>query len=284
MRLEDLPNEILLGIIVHLSLYELYRSLNGLNQRLNDVIQSIHSRALRLRSSVVVEDRGIIEFFSGTVVALEIYDESQVNLADYSKIQSLTYTYATDHQLEHLLQFTCCHRRLVHLDITSDDLSILAHCMLPNQFPSLRRLILRNIDSILTCPWRLTPTVRSIYACSDENFIPSILCACPSLRHLSLFILESWKNSSLTCIVHHPQLRDLTMEIVQPGWTVQSINSLFSSIETPHLSLFSIRCHQPSLLPFDFVQLADLFTQRVPHLDRFECDLQLSLSTTNIDL
>ena len=283
MQLEDLPNEILLGTFAYLSLHELNGSLRGLNQHLDDLIQSIYGRTLRVRASDAAEDMDIMAFFASTVVALEIYDESQVNLPDYSKMQSLAYTYATDHQLKHLLQSSCCHSRLVHLDITSDDLSPLVNCMLPNQFPSLRRLVLRNIDSIPSCPWRLTPSLSSIDTCSDESFVPSILLACPILKRLSLFIFQSWTYLSSICTVHQ-HLQYLTIEIVQPGWTVQMIDTLFSSIQTPRLNSFSIRCHHPSLLPFDFLDLAYVLTRRVPCLHRFECDLQLIVSLTNIDL
>ncbi|CAF1125873.1 unnamed protein product [Rotaria sp. Silwood1] len=59
---------------------------------------------------------------------------------------------------------------------------------------------------------------------------------------------------------------------------------LFSSSQTPHLISFRIVFYQASLIPFDFIQLIDIFNERLANLKRFECDILLSKGVNTIDL
>jgi hypothetical protein len=191
--------------------------------------------------------------------------------------------YATDTQLQHFLQSKFCHQNLKYLNVTSDDLSLLIQYIFSNQFPSLHHCILRNIDSLPMCPWRIAPSLYSITICNDENLIPSILQSCPKLKRLSLFIFQ-YSNSSSSPFIFHPYLKHLSIEIAQPAWTVETIQTLFSSIQTPHLISFRILSYQPSLIPFDFLQLLEIFEEQLPNLDRFECDIRFSKEVEIMDL
>jgi len=283
IQLESLPNEIFFEIFDYLSLYNLYQSFKGLNQRINDLLQSLNNRALQIWSTNKNDEIEMIRFFSSTIVSLDINDEYNINLNQFPKIYSLTYIYATDDQLQHFLQSKFCHKYLKYLNVTSDDLSLLIQYIYSNQFPSLHQCILRNIDSIPMCPWRITPSVCSITVCSDGNLIPFILKSCPNLKSLSLFIFQYSNIFSSSCIFHS-NLKYLSIEMTQPAWSIEIIQTLFSSIQIPYLISFRILSYQLSFIPFDFVQLIQIFNEQLPNLHRFECDLLLSKRLEIMDL
>jgi hypothetical protein len=143
-----------------------------------------------------------------------------------------------------------------------------------NSFPSLHQCLLRNIDSLLMCPWRIIPSLCSITVCSDENLIPFILNSCPNLKRLSLFIFR-YSNTSISSFVCHSHLKHLSIGMNEPGWTVEAIDTLFLSIQVPNLISFRILSYQPSLIYFDFVQLTKIFNERLRTLHRFECNILL---------
>ncbi|CAF5026481.1 unnamed protein product [Rotaria sp. Silwood1] len=282
-QLESFPNEIFIEIFDYLSLHDLYQAFQGLNQRINDILQSLNNRAIRLWSTDEKTEIDMNKFFASTITSLDIKDEYDINLNQYPKINSLTYTYATENQLQHFLQSTFCHNHLKYLNITSDDLSLLVKYIFSHEFLSLNQCILRNIDSLRTCPWRITPSSCSITICNDEKLIPSILKSCPNLKRLSLFIFE-YSNTSLSSLINHSHLKYLTIEMTQPAWTTQAIQILFSSIQTPCLISFRIVSCQASLIPFDFIHLIEIFNERLPNLQRFECDILLSKGVETMDL
>ncbi|CAF1391506.1 unnamed protein product [Rotaria sordida] len=283
MQLESLPNEIFIEIFDYLSLHDLYQAFKGLNQRINNILQSLNNRAIRIWSTNEKTEIDMNIFFSSTIISLDIKNEYDINLKQYPKINSLTYTYATENQLQHFIQSTFCHKHLKYLNVTSDDLSLLVKYIFSHEFLSLNQCILRNIDSLPKCPWRMNPSSDSISVCSDENFLLSILKSCPNLKCLSLFIFE-YSNTSLSSVIYHSHLKYLTIEMTQPGWTTQAIQILFSSIQTPQLISFRIVSYQASLIPFDFIQLINIFNERLPNLKRFECDILLSRGVDTTDL
>jgi hypothetical protein len=284
IKLESLPNEIFIEIFDYLSLYHLYKSFKGLNQRINGILQSLNNRAIRLWSTNKNDEIEMNNFFSSTIVSLDINDEYNVNLNQFPKIHSLNYINATDNQIQHFLQSKFCHKYLKYLNITSEDLSLLITYFFSNQFPSLHHCILCNIDPILlTCPWRITPSFSSITICNDENLIPLILKSCPNLKHLSLSIFQ-YSNTPSSLCVYHPHLKHLSIEMIEPGWTVEMIERLFSSIQTPDLISFRIASYQPSLISFDFVQLIDIFDKQIPNLQQFECNILLLKGMEIMDL
>ncbi len=279
-RLESFPNEIFHEIFDYLSLDNLYRSFKDLNQRINDILQSLNNRTLRIWST---DENKMNKFFSSTIVFLEINDEYNLNLNQYPKIHSLTYIYATNTQLQHFLQSNFFHQNLKYLNITSDDLSLVIEYIFSHQFLSLHQCILRNIDSLTTCPWRITPAACSISICSNEHLLPFILQSCPNLKRLQLSIFQ-YSNTSLSSIVFHSHLKHLSIEMTEPAWSIEIIQTLFLSIQVPQLISFRIRSYQPSIIPFDFHQLIDIFNQYIPNLQRFECDIYLSKGIEMMDL
>jgi hypothetical protein len=72
--------------------------------------------------------------------------------------------------------------------------------------------------------------------------------------------------------------------MTKPGWTVEMIERLFSSIQTPDLISFRIASYQPSLISFDFVQLIDIFDKQIPNLQQFECNILLLKGMEIMDL
>ncbi|CAM4770659.1 unnamed protein product [Rotaria magnacalcarata] len=283
MQLESLPNEIFLDIFDYLSLVNLHQSFKGLNQRINHILQSLNHRSIQLWSTNEKNEIDMHIFFAASIASIDINDECDVNLNQYPKMHSLTYTYATESQVQHFLLSKFCHNDLKYLNVTSDDLSLLFKYMFSNKFSSLNQCILRNIDSLTTCPWRITPSLHSVTVCSDENIIRSILYSCPNLKNLSLFIFH-YSSTTLTSFIYHSHLKRLTIEMTEPAWTVQAIHMLFSSTEIPHLISFRIFSYEPSLIPFNFVQLMDIFNRRLPNLRRFKCDIRLSKGVETMNL
>lgn len=275
MRLESFPNEIFVEIFDYLSLDDLYQSFKGLNQRINFILQSLNNRAIRLWSTNEINEIEKNDFFSSTIGKLDINDEYNINLNQFPKMYSLTYAYATDHQIQHFLQSNFCHKNLKSLNVTSDDLSLLVKYIFENPFPSLQHCILRNIDSIQNCPWRINPSLSSITICNDENLIPFILKSCSNLKYLSLFIYQ-YSNIPPSSSIFHSHLKYLSIEMTQPGWTVEMIETLFLSIQIQSLISFRILSYQPSLIPFDFIQLIEILNKHLPNLHQFECDIYIT--------
>lgn len=274
-QLECLPNEIILKIFNYFSLIELYQSFKDLSQRFNNLLQSLDNHALELWSSDEDAEHEMHQFFSPTISALVINDDYNLRLHQYPKMCALTYIYATEDQLEHFLQSNFCHQNLKYLNITSDDLSSFVEYIRSNQFSSLRQCMLRNIDSLLIYPWKITPTARSVAICADENLIATILRSCSNLKHLSLAIFH-YSKTPMIVPMSHSHLKDLSIEISEPAWTTEMIELLLSSIRIPHLISFRIRSYQSSTIPFDFNQLLTIFNRHLPNLKQFECDLYSS--------
>lgn len=280
IQFESLPNEIFTEIFDYLSLDNLYQSFQGLNQRINSILQSLNNRVCRLWSTDKMNEIEMNNFFSTTIGLLAINDEYDINLNNYPKIHSLIYTYATEYQIQHLLQWKFSHENLKSLNVTSDDLSILIQYMFENSFPSLTQCILRNIDTI-SSPWKISPSINSINICNNENLIPLILKSCPNLKYLSISIFE-YSNKSSSLSIYHSNLKYLSIEMNQPGWTIEMIEILFLSIQTPCLQSFRVISHQSSFKPFDFSQLIEIFNQHLSNLHRFQCDILVSKTTVEI--
>jgi len=70
----------------------------------------------------------------------------------------------------------------------------------------------------------------------------------------------------------------------EPAWTIETIQTLFLSIQVPHLLSFRIRSYEPSIIPFDFHELMNILTEHVPNLHQFECDILLSKDVEIMDL
>ena len=283
LQLESFPNEIFFEIFNYFSLTELYRTFKDLNQRLNHLLQSLNNRALELWSTNENAAHEMRQFFSPTIISLVINDDYNLHLNQYPKIRALTYIYATDDQLDHLVQSNFCHQTLKYLNVTSDDLSSFIEHIRFNQFSSLCQCTLRNIDSLFMSPWKINPTTRSISTCAADNLIPTILQSCPNLKSLSLSIYH-YSNISLIAAITHRYLKDLSIELVGPAWTVEMIERLFSSIQIPHLISFQIRSYEPSAMPFDFNQLLSIFNTHLLNFERFECDLLFSQELEIIDV
>ena len=65
-------DEIFIEIFNYLSFEELYQSFKGLNQRLNDLLQSLNCRAIRLWSTNEKDEMDMYNFFSSTIISLHI--------------------------------------------------------------------------------------------------------------------------------------------------------------------------------------------------------------------
>ncbi|UJR14305.1 hypothetical protein I4U23_001299 [Adineta vaga] len=283
IRFESFPNEIFFEIFDYFSLHQLYYSFHGLNQRMNYLLQSINHCAVRLWPTDNKNELELVEFFSPTIDTLIINDDFNINLNQYPKLNSLTYIYATDDQLQHFLQSESCHQHLTYLNITSDDLTSFMRYLFSNKFPCLQTCILRNIDSILKCPWRMEPSLSSITICDEKNLVPYILQSCPNLKRLSLAI-SRYSTIAPTLFISHQSLRHLSIEMIQPAWTIEAIKTLISSVELPYLISFGMHSYESSSDYFDFAQLTTIFHEQLPNLRRFHCNICVTEEVQIIDI
>ena len=141
-----------------------------------------------------------------------------------------------------------------------------------NQFSSLRSCTIRNIDSMTKSPWRISPSLSSIITCDQKNLLPHILQSCPKLERLSIAI-HRYSTTDSTSFVSGQYLTHLSIEIIQPAWTIVAIKRLCSSIHLPHLTFFRICSHESSVNDFDFAQLIPVFQNKLPQLQQFQCDI-----------
>ena len=121
----------------------------------------------------------------------------------------------------------------------------------------------------------MTPTSRSISICADENFISIILQSCSNLKRLSLSIFHYSSTTSVPFVRTHRHLKHLAIEMIEPAWTVEMIERLFSLIHIPQLLSFQIQSHESSTIAFDFNRLLTILNTYTPNLERFDCNISV---------
>jgi hypothetical protein len=153
-QLELFPNEIFIEIFDYLSLDDLYQLFKGLNQRIDQILQSLNNRTLRLQSNYHGKKQiHINRFFASNAFALNICGKYHFDFKHFPNLRSITYVDATHIQLQYLLQSTFCHEKMNYLNVKSDHLSFLVQYIFSNVFPSLRQYILHSIDNLRTFSW-----------------------------------------------------------------------------------------------------------------------------------
>ncbi|CAF1690945.1 unnamed protein product, partial [Adineta ricciae] len=85
-QFEHLANEILITIFDYVSVQDLYRSFWGLNQRLNDLLQSLNKLSVKIENN----DLSLIETLADRIIRLEVDIPDGVNWSLFPNLRSLT--------------------------------------------------------------------------------------------------------------------------------------------------------------------------------------------------
>lgn len=97
---------------------------------------------------------------------------------------------------------------------------------------------------------------------SEKNIERLLFTSRMFFHSLSIY---HYSDTSLMAAITYPYWKDLSIEIIEPAWTVETIERSFLSIQ--------IRSYELSIGSLDFNQLLTIFNRHSPNLERFECDL-----------
>ena len=273
-RLEDLPNELLFGVFKYVDTRDLYRSFWQLNDRLDDILQSLKNLSLKIDQN----DLSMMHLFAARVVRLEVNTWHEVDLRRFVNLRSLILRRTTRIQVTQIRPNILPHLTYLSLSLAFDFWSStqLAQEVFSNGFPSLRYADLGRVDIPYTHSWSMSPHLRSLSVCSSEAVIVSLaLASCPHLRHLHVQIFGDRHRIALPSLRINHQLRRFTFFDSYGTLTIDEIDFLLSYIP-------NLRCIHLTLTEISFVQLAHSLAHRLPHLQQF--DILISDSPDEIDL
>lgn len=262
-RLEDLPNELLLEVFEYLDTRDLHRSFWRLNDRFNDLLQSLKDLSLILEKN----DPVLIEVFASRIVRLEVNTWHEIDLSRFRNLKWLKLSRTTRNQVMKIRPEFVPKLVYLSLSLAFDFWSStqLAQDVFSNAFPSLRHADLGRIDIPYTHSWALSPHLRSIHVCSsDPIIIPLILAACPCLSQLHVQIFGDCHRIDLPHLrLNHP-LKRFTFTDSYGIVTLNDLNLILTyvpNVEYLRLTVFEIA----------FTTLAHTLISRLTRLKRFDC-------------
>ena len=262
-RVEDLPNELLLEVFEYLDTRDLYRSFWGLNDRLNELLQSLKNLSLILEKN----DPILIEIFASRIVRLELNTWHEIDLSRFTNLKWLKLSRTTRNQVTKIRPIFVPKLVYLSLSLAFDFWSStqLAQDVFSNAFPSLRHADLGRIDIPYTHSWALSPHLRSVYVCSsDPIIVPLILAACPRLHRLQVQIFGDSLRIDLPSLrLNHP-LKRFTFSDSYGIVALNDLNLILTyvpNVESLRITVFEIA----------FTNLAHTLISRLNRLDRFDC-------------
>lgn len=264
--LEDLPNEILLGIFDYTRLIDLYRIFWNLNQRFNRLIRSLKCLSLRLTQSET--DEGI--FFAQQIARLVIVTLAPISLQPFPNLRSLIINWANENHLKAIRPESLPHLTYLSLPMSFSPSStiVLASHVFTNGFPALRYADLGKVSFPVYSTWTSSPSLRSIkILCTNINILPLILHICPQLTHLQVRTQgeDELDLNSLSLIINHPLTQLIFIQSFNTTY-VFDITKILSCL--PRIKQLDLRLNTRSL-----IDLLQFIAGNLPDLTHFNCHI-----------
>ncbi|CAM4864995.1 unnamed protein product [Rotaria socialis] len=266
-RLESLPNEILTDMFIYFDISSLYHSFSGLNQRFNNLIQSLKHHALIIEK----HNLSLIELYASQIMRLKINTPLPIDINECSNLISLELCQASKNQIEQIRSDIM--PNLVYLTIIPP-----YHISLPmeftqevfsNSFHHLRSARLSRLDTFELLPGFQSLSLRTLYiTCTNANTIHRVLQACPNLfsLHAQFFGQHHHIVEPISSVYNH-SLEKFLLDDPYHNFSFDTLNTIFLCIPNVKYLVLQFSCRVP------FIDLVENILTRLTQLDHFECDI-----------
>jgi hypothetical protein len=281
MRLEDLPNELLIEVFQRLDARTLYQCFYHLNSRLDDLLCSLSTLCLILWPE---QDTSYDDLFVEQVQTLIIPGASEFLLSRYPRLRRLILVNGKAKQITELLLQGA---HLTSLSLISPrcfySTFIIHEMIFSNKFPRLTSCHLTTVYSpssaLRHLSWQQSPLLRSLRISSRDPLIHvAVLTACPNLNALDLSIVQL--DRTPTDIPRHERLKRLRLFLDRAQWPTDPL--VFKSFFFSMPSVERLAVHRLAGLPHSvddllrFDWLAPVIDQRLLSLQQLTFCLHLS--------
>ena len=278
-RLEDLPNELLTDIFKNLDARDLFRALQNLNSRLNQLIQSFQylQLVLHIHQSNPLKSNG--EIFFSYVHTLIVDPWININLNQFPHIHRLRLDRPLPQVLEQLKPNIL--PDLEDLSVTymfnMYEMDLLRDRIFSNAFPRLQSCELFDEKNLMTIHnWTQSPsiTILKIQLINSLTY-KSIRSACPNLNFLKFWIFSF--NEMPSDMPVHTNLKRMVIECRElNGFTHDNemLNGFLTGI--PNLERLEIHRGISSHEIEEHDYFASLIQFHLPLLRKFQLIFHLS--------
>ncbi|CAF0744745.1 unnamed protein product [Adineta ricciae] len=267
LRLEDLPNEIILEVLVYFDIPHLHQSFWGLNQRFNTLLQTLKNLSLIIEK----DESSLIEIFSRQIAHLKIDTSKSIDFTPLFNLRSLELCQANGFQLEQI--------RAEHMpNLTNLIIQTRFYILLPSEilreifssaFQYLHQATLNRLDAFPISTKFQSFSLHTLHVtCSHPNVIIQLLSACPNLScfHITFFGQNHHILPPSSPNYDHP-LEKFTLDDPYHRLSHDTIQILLLYIPNVKYLFLKCRCRVP------FISLMENIFQKLEKLEQFECDI-----------
>jgi len=277
-RLEYLPNELFFHLFIYFDIRNLYHSFWGINQRFNNLLHSLNNLSLIIQKN----DSILSEIFARQIIRLKMMTSQEIDLSQFSNLQSLELCQASDIQIEQIRSDIM--PKLVNLIISTP-----FHISLPlkliqelfsNGFRFLHHAQLSRVDIFENSSKFQSFSLHYLQInCTNSNVIPQILLSCPNLFsfHIKFFgqnhhILPPSSSS------YNHLLEEFSLDDPYHKLSFNTIDILFLYIPNIKYLFLHFLCRVP------FINLIESILNQLEQLNRFECEILEAPNNDMIDI
>jgi hypothetical protein len=196
LRLKNFPDEIFLYNIFPLfSWEELYTTFFGLNQRFNNILQSLK---LNFTVNTTNNQHPALMFFAASIARLTVC-LGQFDIIPFSALRSLTLQYPSLQQRNSIRPENFPYLEYLNLAYPLQDL-VLLNEVFSNAFEHLKKC--KFDRTLATHSWNGSPKLRSLSISVENSYaLVCVLRACPNISQLSVIVYDT-PQDNLT-LPHH---------------------------------------------------------------------------------
>lgn len=264
--IEHFPNELLLDLFEYIDIRDLFGGFWNLNTRFNHLLRSSHKLTLNLERN----DQNLIDLFSNQITQLILNTWENVDLTQFTNVQSLIMHQITCDQLQQLRSEVM--PKLVHLSTSLVEvapMSQLAQRLFSNGFPTIRSLDLSLVEIPHLRTWHQSLALRTVIVQSNNpTLVPYILTAAPNLQYLKVQFL----SSTIPIFYHSPTVIHHSLKhlvLLDPYHTLSfnHIHTLLSFVPNVRKIYLNFLCRIP------FLRFARSLVNRLRDLVQFDCNI-----------
>lgn len=266
-KFENLPNELLIHIFEYTDIRDLYCGFWKLNQRINNLLQSLKNLSYNLELYEPI----LISLFSHQINRLIVNTWQDIDLHQFPYLNSLILHQVTANQLRQIQSDFMPH--LIHLSTLSiPEFSLmpqLAQRIFSNEIPSLRHIDLGLVDIPNPNTWSQSPTLSSVSIRSNNpRIISFILVSCLNLIYFHIYFVFDTTSIShnYSLVPNHP----LKQFILSDPYHKLSFNHIFTILGLiPNVRKLELNflCKTP------FIHFAQCLANRLRYLKEFNCNI-----------
>ncbi|CAF0912146.1 unnamed protein product [Adineta steineri] len=280
LKIESLPNEILLDLFEYIDIKDLFYGFYGLNKRLNYLLQSLKKLSLNLERN---ESR-LIQLFSNQINRLVVNTWQDIDLKQFPYLQSLILHQITGNQLRQIRSEYM--PNLIYLSTSSiPEFSLmpqLAQRIFSNEMPSIRSVDLGLVHVPHLRTWLQSSSLYSVSVhCTNPTLIAFILASSPCLVYLHIQFLNDtisiFHNSPV--ILNHP-LKQFCLSDPYHKLSFNHVYTILALIPNVKRIQLNFLCKVP------FIRFIQSLLNRLRYLKRFDCNIDDASQDkqTNIDI